>query len=80
MPKTCECEVCIRGRRLKSVVGKLYEDDAKWLMDLGGYLAAAEMDAEYYTAIIAGDWPSSVEILGRALERAREKQKENTDA
>ena len=74
----CECEICTRGKRLRAVAGKLDEDDAKWLIELGGDLAGAEMDCEVNAAIMDGSWDSSVWILERALKRAREKQTAET--
>ena len=71
----CECEVCIRGRRLKSVAGKLNEDDAKWLLEMGAEFAHRSMDRDYCQAIMDGSWPSAVEILERALEQARQTER-----
>jgi hypothetical protein len=34
------------------------------------------MDRDYYRAVLDGSWPSSVEVLERALERAKEKRGE----
>jgi hypothetical protein len=68
-----ECEICNTGRRLREVAGKLNEDDARWLLDLGANLAAVQMDCKYWESIMQGDWPGSVEILERALRRAKEK-------
>jgi len=69
----CECQVCIRHRRLRSVADKLSEDDARWLLDMGEEFDHIDENLCYYRSIVDGDWPSSVEILDRALERARGK-------
>lgn len=41
-----------------------------------GHIIDLEIDNEYYQAILDGNWPSSVEILEKALIRAKEKQNE----
>ena len=69
-----ECEICNTGRRLREVAGKLNENDARWLLNLGDNLVAVQMDCEYWESIMRGDWPSSVEILEGALKRAKGKQ------
>lgn len=77
--KQCDCELCVRGKRLRSVAGKLDEDDAKWLIDFGAEFLHVRMDRSYYKAIMDGSWPSSVETLEQALKRAREKQEDSCE-
>jgi hypothetical protein len=73
MNKKCDCQICVTGRRLRLIASRLGEEDSRWLLDLGGELAASQMDNEYYRSIMSGDWPASVEILEVALERAKAK-------
>jgi len=47
-----------------------------WVYD---YLLNVDEDLNYHQAILDGSWPSSVEILERALALARAKQQEKLD-
>lgn len=61
---TCSCETCNAIRRWKSL--GVSDGEIEALLDI-------EMDRDYYKSILDGDWPSSVELLTQALERAKQK-------
>lgn len=62
---TCQCDVCKRLRRWREL--GMSDDEMNYLCEL-------EMDRDYYKAILSGEFPSSVEVLTRALEKAKQKQ------
>ena len=70
----CACKLCETVRRLRDIRAKLPADDAAWLETFGDEFLGYESDAEYYGLIMRGEWPDAVEILTRALERAKAKQ------
>jgi hypothetical protein len=53
---------------------KFSKGDAKWLDDQFTLLLNVEDDLDYKDAIMCGQWPSSVEILGRCLDKAKLEQ------
>lgn len=70
----CNCKLCQTGIRLRSIGDKLPPDDAQWLRAFGNEYLGVSSDAAYYESILKGDWPDSVGILTRALERAKAKE------
>lgn len=67
----CNCRLCKRSRKFDDVMKRVQQKDHKWFKDLYTELINVEADLEYKDAIMSGQWPSSVEILERCLEKAR---------
>lgn len=72
----CECKVCQNGRMFRHKVEQLPEEQRGFFESLYEDLMEKEMDLDYKRAILDGSWPQSVEILEKALARAREKQQQ----
>lgn len=80
----CNCRLCLYSRKVRGILHRRNADEMKDtindLMDANYNIGA---DLEYAEAILDGSWPSSVEQLDRALEKAKNhpnrvlEQKEN---
>ena len=57
-------------------VEQLPEEQRGFFESLYEDLMEKEMDLDYKRAILDGSWPQSVEILEKALARAKEKQQQ----
>lgn len=62
---TCECQLCKDLRHLKAC-GVSEEFLDRYLNE--------GLDANYNQAVLDGTWPSSVELLTSALQRAQQKR------
>ena len=70
------CRICRQHRRIKAVKRRGGVNEMRALIEeLHNETGEAEEDVAYHRAILDGSWPSSVEILERALERARLQRK-----
>jgi hypothetical protein len=72
----CQCKVCQNGRMFRHKVEQLPEEQRGFFESLYEDLIEKEMDLDYKRAILDGSWPQSVEILEKALARAKEKQQQ----
>lgn len=71
----CGCRLCVRGREIEAIKGRRDPDELiRVIDDLMDANAATGEDAYYYRAVMKGEWPGSVAILQRALDRARDKE------
>ena len=64
----CNCQLCKDLRHLKAC-GVSAEFLDRYLNE--------DLESEYNKGILDGSWPSSVELLTSALERAIERRKDN---
>jgi len=62
---------------MRRVIGMLPPPAAAWLTAFYNKHVNVAMDAEYYQAILAGEWPSAVKQLQDALKAAKQKQGDN---
>lgn len=76
---TCDCYYC-KTHRLISKAKHNNDIDLLYRLakELGGLAISAEADNDYHKCIMDGSWPTSVEILERALKNAKENQDENS--
>ena len=76
--KECDCNICRRYRRFKKLLldYDFSVEDRVFLWKLLDDIYHAEADLEYKTCILDGSWPTSVEQLTRAVERAKQKRLE----
>ena len=78
MEKThkCNCELCRRHKNIDKIIKKRNVDELiKLVESLSEKLLNAEEDADYYKAILDGDWINSKEILSNALIKIIRKDK-----
>lgn len=70
--RTCNCYLCAYSRRVDNVIKSadtvMMTATINELMDANYNIGA---DLEYDEAVLDGSWPSAVEILERALEKAK---------
>ena len=64
----CECQVCKDLKHLREC--EVSPDFIDRYLDEG-------LNAEYNQSVLSGDWSSSVEILEKALQKAKEKRNES---
>lgn len=76
MSKQCECKVCQNGRMFRHKVEQLPEEQRGFFEVVYDELLETQMDNDYKRAILDGSWPGSVEILEKALVKAKAKQQE----
>jgi hypothetical protein len=69
----CTCEWHGDYKLLLSLKDKLDEHTFSAVHRMVENLWSESEDREYYKAILHGDWPQSVEILTKALDRAKER-------
>ncbi len=73
--KSCQCDLCIKVcPGVWRISAKLKGADLKFFEWFSNNWLNVSNDADYYQAILHGDWPQSVEILERALKTAKEKK------
>lgn len=69
MPR-CNCRLCARSRRIKSVKEHSSRDNLLLLIDeLHEELENAEEELEHSRMVLNGTWPHAKEILERSLEK-----------
>lgn len=74
----CNCPTCTESRDIEDmIVCKDVERLITKVKDLECRLAHEETDLAVNLAVLDGEWPNSVEILERCLERAKEKVNKN---
>ena len=73
----CNCKTCILQENWqKAKKDKNIEEMDKLFEELFSWFEHEELDREVYDAIFEGDWPSSVERLEAALEKAKKRRAE----
>lgn len=76
---TCECRICVRHRSIRQTVRDGDVEELRALVkDLSSDWDNAEMDRDYYRAIIDGSWPSADAIIANMRENLK-KQAEASD-
>ena len=65
------CHICKQSEMVKRIQSKLPEREAKEFRDFVNEYVNIEMDLNYHQAIMDGSWPSAVEQLTDALEKAK---------
>lgn len=69
----CNCKLCVYSRKVSSVIrGKNINELVGTISDLMDANFNIGADLEYLQAIMDGSWPSSAELLERALKKAKE--------
>ena len=68
----CNCDLCKEDGRVDAIIAARDVDELiKLVNQQRNTIANIDNDLDYHKCIINGSWPSAVEILGKALERAR---------
>jgi len=68
----CNCYYCMRGRKITAAIRERNTDTLITLLkELSNRMIMAEFDVEYFRSIFDGSWPSSIEILEKALLKAK---------
>jgi hypothetical protein len=66
----CECQVCYFSRLVNAEIQKLEDPDAQnFFMNMYDMLVHAEMDKDYYKAIVDGQWPNADELIKKRREK-----------
>ena len=68
----CECEICRRDRAFRLHLAQLADDQQMYFNAMYDALQHAEMDRDYYHAILDGSWPNA-EVIRDAMKLARER-------
>ena len=68
----CKCKRCIEMKKFFAIIGKLSEEDQKWMTSLYEYVDGQRLDAEVDRAILDGRWPSAIECLECSLQKAKQ--------
>ena len=64
--RKCECEVCYFSRLVNEQIQKLEDPEAQnFFLNLYDMVVHAEMDRDYYKAIVEGVWPNADEIIAK---------------
>lgn len=71
---SCNCDLHKRINVFNEKIAELPEDKREYFQHMFDHLLELEMDLDYKSVILSGDWPQSVEILERALNKAKEKK------
>ena len=69
--KQCDCQLCQQNRTFREKLALIPEDVRPYFENLYDHLLETSFDQDYYRAIMSGSWPGAVEVLERALEKAR---------
>jgi DNA-binding NtrC family response regulator len=70
--KQCECELCVYSREVREKIERRDVNELiKVIEDLMNANYNVGFDLDYYKCIMDGSWPSAVEQLEAALERAK---------
>ena len=76
MSKICMCDNCLLDRRYRAaLLAKDFDSLAAVTMDALNALCDAQAEAEYYSVIADGSWPSAVERLEKWLAAAKEQRR-----
>ena len=76
----CNCPTCTRGRKVTAVLDSNEPDSIKVLCrSLYEALCETEDSLDHLTAILDGSWPSAVEQLTAALDKAVKRRSESED-
>ena len=60
----CDCDVCYYARQVNLYINKIEDEDVQnFFMNMYDMLIHAEMDKDYYQAIVKNQWPDSDRIL-----------------
>ena len=70
---SCNCNFCKMYGRVNWVMDGCGSVERELIWHLYERAMYSEDDLAYYKAILDGSWPHSVEILERALEKAKKK-------
>jgi hypothetical protein len=71
-PRICYCDSCVYSRKVHAIVARRDSDELIALIkELMDHKYCIEEDLSYYRCILDGSWGSSIEILERALVRAK---------
>ncbi len=71
----CNCAICTRATRFAAVIASRDVDALiAAVVELENSLGMTEDDLDHKNAILDGSWPSAVEQLEAALERAKGKR------
>ena len=71
--KTCRCSFCKKGEEHEAAFARRDPDELIALVKkVRDEWLCAEFDNSYYQCIMNGSWPNAVDILTRALEKARQ--------
>jgi len=74
-PPQCDCRIHVRHRRIETVKEHGERKELVALIDeLLNDLEKTEEELDHDEAILKGTWPNAVEILERALEKAKAKR------
>ena len=65
------CHVCKESAMFNRILSRLPKREAKELREFLNYYVNIAMDLNYHQAIMDGSWPSAVEQLTEALEKAK---------
>lgn len=80
---SCDCQWCKLSEKIHSIKDKTECIEARDLIDyLANELIMTSEDNNYNEVVMNGSWPTSVEILTRALENAKsiKRQREREEA
>lgn len=62
----CDCDFCKWHQEFKARITRIIEtDDQAFFQDLADRWLEAEMDRDYYRAIVKNQWPDGDKILAR---------------
>ena len=76
-----ECDFCSTRDAIQKVIGSGTRDEiAHKLREIENRMWESESDNDYYKCLLAGEWPSSIVILERALEKAHKIEVARIDA
>jgi hypothetical protein len=71
----CNCDICKEDERVDAIIAARDVDELiKLVNQQRDKMANIDDDLDYHKCILNGSWPSAVEILGKALERAKKLQ------
>lgn len=59
----CDCKVCAREREVRAQLELLPAPQRSFFEGLYDDLTHAELDRDYYHAVLDGSWPSADEVL-----------------
>jgi len=72
--KPCECRICNRSRQIDAAIRLLPKPQRLFMQDIHLEFIHAEMDRDYYRAIVKGDWPDGDQIISSYRERKPKKK------
>ncbi len=70
--KQCECKLCVYSRKVRATIAKRDVDELVAMVEeLHNATYNIGFDLDYLQCVMNGTWPSAVEQLEKALERAK---------